>query len=142
MADESEGQAAEEVEVEVMEEVAGESEEEGGGMVLIIGLVLLLVIAIVLFTGFVIPGCFCGSPCKAADGLDAAAALDDCRNAVGEKAKDLDTLDKVCKVEEKCGTAKFGEKACCSDGKAVTAATEEATADGAPTPPGDAPTAE
>jgi len=132
MADESEGQAQEEVEVEVMEEVAGESEEEGGGLVLIIGLVLVLVIAIALFTMFVFPGCLCGSKCKPVAGLD-ETALGECKLSLGEKAKDFDSMDKVCSAEETCGTAKYQtDKPCCTDGK-------EKPAEG--TPPGDAPQA-
>lgn len=116
MADESEGQAAEEVEVEVMEEVAGESEEGGGGMIIII-IVGLCVVAIVV--GLVIY-CISGSGCKPIKDLAEADVLNDCKSAVGEKAKDADTLVKVCKAEpaDKCGTAKTpaGIQCCSKDG--------------------------
>lgn len=128
MADEGSEAAAEEVEVEVMEEVAGEEEDGGGNMVVII--IILVVVALVILIIAVLVFLLC-NPCASADDKCKKTAdfvLDKCKENAGDLKTKVEgaTADDFCSKlgETDCETPKVdGSKTCCEKTKTEEAKT-------------------
>jgi len=111
-------EGAEQIEVEVMDEVAAAGEEEGGnGMVMVIGGILCVVVVIILVVvGLMASGALSGGsdgPCKPAAGKCLDKPKADAAWAAGDKTTLAD-------VTKQCGDAGADDGKC----KAVTVGTE------------------
>lgn len=118
-------EGAEQIEVEVMDEVAAAGEEEGGnGMVMVIGGILCVVVVIILAVGgMAAAGVFSGGgqPCAATAGKCVDKDKKDAPWATGDKTTSAD-VTKQCTAaaadEGKCNDVKVGGEMCCTFTKA------------------------
>jgi hypothetical protein len=112
-------EGAEQIEVEVMDEVAAAGEEEGSNMGLIIGgvVVCLILLVVLVVGGLWAMGMICSS---SATGTCAVVSGNPCNGKKKDEMKDggADFKDEACtkeKAEDKCNAVvlKEGDKKCC-----------------------------